>query len=191
MYISEDGFSEVAVDVQATGHTDEELQEAYQDGVVDGTDMQKARLSAITLTQNGDYTREDGYSAVTVNVAQSGHTDEEMAEQYQSGYTDGSHDGYQEGYGDGFDSGATAGIESGKTQQKALLSAITISQNGNYTRENGYSAVTVNVSGQEPSLVSTAVTANGNYFPSQGYDGFSSFNVNVPQTGHTDEEMAQ
>ena len=207
-YIREDGYSEVVVNVAQTGHTDEEMRQQYDNGVADGTDIQKGKLSAITLTQNGEYSREDGYSAITVNVPQTGHTEEEMVEQYQSGYT------------------------SGETHQKALLSAITITQNGSYERENGYSAVTVNVAGQEPSLQTLSVTANGEYFPEQGYDGFSSvdvnvptgstinnqdksititantattitydngytglgnvgINVNVPQTGHTDEELAQ
>ena len=156
----------------------------YQSGFTDGVEFQKRKLEITGFTENGRYIREDGYSEVTVNVQQTGHTDEELKESYNNGYTNGSQDGYQEGYNNGFDSGTTAGIESGKTQQKALLSAITISQNGNYTRENGYSAITVNVSGQEPSLVSTAVTANGEYFPEQGYDGFSSIEVNVP-TGST------
>ena len=159
-YIREDGYSEVVVDVPQTGHTEEELKEAYQNGKTVGVSEQKSKLSAVTITQNGDYNREDGYSTVTVNVAQTGHTDEEMTEQYQSGYT------------------------SGETHQKALLSAITITQNGSYERENGYSAVTVDVAGQEPSLQTLSVTANGEYFPEQGYDGFSSVEVNVP-TGST------
>ena len=184
-YISEDGFKEIAVDVP-TGHTDEELEEAYQDGVVYGTDMQKARLSAITLTQNGDYSREDGYSAVTVSVEQTGHTDEELEEAYESGYTS----GYSSGYSSGYTRGDAEGYQSGVTHQKSLLTSLNITQNGDYSREDGYSSITVNVSGQEPSLVSTAVTVNGEYFPAQGYDGFSSVEVNVPQTGHTDQELA-
>ena len=188
-YISEDGFKEIAVDVQGTGHTDEELEEAYQDGVVDGTDMQKARLSAITITQNGDYDREDGYSAVTVSVEQTGHTDEEMEQQYQSGYTSGYSSGYTSGYSSGYTRGDAEGYQSGVTHQKSLLTSLNVTQNGSYERENGYSAITVNVSGQQPSLVSTAVTVNGEYFPAQGYDGFSSVEVNVPQTGHTDQEL--
>lgn len=139
-YISEDGFKEIAVDVPAP----------------------EPSLEVLSVTENGDYLPSagyDGFSSVEVNVP-TGHTDEELEEAYESGYT------------------------SGETHQKALLSAITITQNGSYERENGYSAITVNVSGQEPSLVSTAVTANGEFFPAQGYDGFSSVEVNVP-TGST------
>lgn len=100
-YIREDGYSEVVVDVPQTGHTDEELEGAYNSGYTSGETHQKALLSTVTLTQNGSYERADGYSAVTVNVAQTGHTDEELAQAYASGYTNGYNDGYADGYRDG------------------------------------------------------------------------------------------
>lgn len=132
----------------------------YQSGFTDGVEFQKRKLEITGFTENGRYIREDGYSEVVVDVPQTGHTDEELEGAYNSGYT------------------------SGETHQKTLLSTVTLTQNGSYERADGYSAITVNVSGQEPSLVSTAVTANGEYFPAQGYDGFSSVEVNVP-TGST------
>ena len=132
----------------------------YQSGFTDGVEFQKRKLEITAVTENGRYIREDGYSEVVVDVPQTGHTEEEMEGAYNSGYT------------------------SGETHQKALLSTITITQNGSYERENGYSAVTVDVAGQEPSLQTLSVTANGEYFPEQGYDGFSSVEVNVP-TGST------
>ena len=137
----------------------------YQSGFTDGVEFQKRKLEITAVTENGRYIREDGYSEVEVNVQQTGHTDEELEVAYNSGYT------------------------SGETHQKALLSAITIDQNGSYERENGYSAVTVNVAGQEPSLQTLSVTANGEYFPEQGYDGFSSVDVNIQQTGETGTEI--
>ena len=211
-YIRENGYSEVEVNVPQTGHTNEEMRQQYDNGVADGTDIQKGKLSAITLTQNGEYSREDGYSAITVNVPQTGHTEEELEGAYNSGYTSGEthqkallsaitiiqNGSYERENGYGAvtvnveqtghtDEELTQAYQNGKTvgvsEQKSKLSAITITQNGDYNREDGYSAVTVNVAGQEPSLVSTAVTANGKYFPEQGYDGFSSVDVNVQQTG--------
>ena len=164
-YIREDGYSEVEVNVAQTGHTDEELKGAYNSGYTSGETHQKALLSTVTLTQNGSYERADGYSAVTVNVEQTGHTDEELTQAYQNGKT------------------------VGVSEQKSKLSAITITQNGDYNREDGYSAVTVNVAGQEPSLQTLSVTANGEYFPEQGYDGFSSVDVNIQQTGETGTEI--
>lgn len=164
-YIREDGYSEVEVNVPQTGHTEEELEGAYNSGYTSGETHQKALLSAIRITQNGSYERENGYGAVTVNVEQTGHTDEELTQAYQNGKT------------------------VGVSEQKSKLSAITITQNGDYNREDGYSAVTVNVAGQEPSLQTLSVTANGKYFPEQGYDGFSSVDVNVQQTGASGTEI--
>ena len=127
----------------------------YQSGFTDGVEFQKRKLEITGFTENGRYISENGYSEVTVNVAQTGatltttaitsngeyaapqgydgysavtvnvphtgHTDEEMQAQYESGHTDGMAD------------------------QKALLSSTTITENGTYTSENGFSAVTVNV----------------------------------------------
>ena len=68
-----DGLSSVAVDVivpQGQGY-----EEGYEDGVAD----QKAKLTVTSFTENNTYTREDGWSAVTVNVPSD----------YQDGYDDG------------------------------------------------------------------------------------------------------
>ena len=51
-----------------------------------GEELQKSKLSALTVTANGEYHREDGYSAVTVDVP----------------------DRYNEGYDDGYAAGAAA-----------------------------------------------------------------------------------
>ena len=60
----------------------------------DGASYQRSLLSAITLTDNGTYTSYDGFSSVTVNVAQqTGHTDQEMRDSWNSGYTSGYTDG--------------------------------------------------------------------------------------------------
>ena len=59
-----DGLTEVAVSVDVP----DRYEEGYIDGKEDGVADQKAKLSAITITENGDYNREDGYSAITVNV---------------------------------------------------------------------------------------------------------------------------
>ena len=114
-----DGYSKatITVNVPSTGHTDEELEKAYEDGKEDGIEEQKSKLISTAFTENGTYTREDGYSGITVNVPQTGHTDEELEQAY----------------------------EDGKKDQKALLEDITISNNGEYQTENGYGKVTVNV----------------------------------------------
>lgn len=72
---------------------------------------------------------------------------------YDNGYNAGNADGYEQGNIAGYENGFVAGnetgyangVEEGKTTQKALLEPITITENGTYSREDGYSSVTVNV----------------------------------------------
>lgn len=48
-------------------------------------------------------------------------------------------------YDEGYNVGNAEGIEVGKAEQKALLEPITITENGTYENENGYSTIEVNV----------------------------------------------
>ena len=85
-------------------------------------------LTAGTFDQNGTYgppAGVDGFSSVIVAV--------NTAETYNSGYTSGYTEGFQEGEA------------SGETAQKSKLQAFTATTNGTWTREDGWSAVTVNV----------------------------------------------
>lgn len=41
---------------------------AYNDGLIDGMAQQKAKLASVKLTENGTYTREDGWNEVEVDV---------------------------------------------------------------------------------------------------------------------------
>ena len=129
----------------------------------------------VEYTENGSYTIHpdagyDGLSSVAVDV---------IVPQGQ---------GYEEGY------------EDGVADQKAKLSTTSVTENGTYTREDGYSAITVNVpqgqgyeegyedgeAAQKAKLVSTAVTENGTYSKE---DGYSAITVNVPsdyQDGYDD-----
>lgn len=155
-------YSSVTVNVQQTGHTDEELQEAYNSGYTSGETHQKSLLASTAFTQNGQYTRENGWSGITVNI--------DTASTYNSGYTS----GYTSGHTDGVD------------EEKAKMSAVTFTANTAVTLSDGsYSAVTVNV----PQTGSTAVlgvgsfSANGTYSAStDNLDGYSAITINV-QTG--------
>lgn len=75
-----DGLSEVAVSISVPQG------QGYEEGYEDGEAAQKAKLTVTSFTENDTYTREDGWSAVTVNVD----------------------DRYDEGYADGFAAGASA-----------------------------------------------------------------------------------
>ena len=224
----------------------------YAEGYADGVNDQKAKLASTAFTENGDYQRNDGWSAITVNVPQSGssvlegkeivvsqdvtivvptsgydgfsavtvdateygqtnydsgfddgytdgyssgssegydsgYTDGYQSgstDGYESGYTSGSTDGYESGYTEGYNSGYTSGetdgynsgytsgetdgfnsgYTSGETHQKSLLVSTAITQNGSYQRENGYSAITVNV--PIPNIEANkefTATTNGDY----------------------------
>lgn len=76
---------------------------------------------------------------------------------YDNGYTIGKDEGLEEGYQEGLERGYQNGFDNGIIEQKNLLTNITITENGTYSREDGYNEITVDV----PDL-------NGDY--NEGYD---------------------
>ena len=90
----------------------------YNDGLEDGKEQQKGKLSNLNVTENGQYEREDGWNVVNVDVPD----------------LNGS-------YNEGYEQGKTDGID----EQKAKLESINITENGTYTREDGYNHIEVNV----------------------------------------------
>lgn len=76
---------------------------------------------------------------------------------YDNGYNEGENIGYNSGYTAGDIDGYNRGYNEGETDQKAKLTGITITENGTYSREDGYNEITVDV----PDL-------NGDY--NEGYD---------------------
>lgn len=213
----------------------------YTSGHTDGMDDQKELLSSTTFTENGVYTREDGWSSVTVYVTSGApqsledkdvvisadtttvtpspgyygisavtiDASEYAQENYDNGFDDGfgdgyasgATDGYEEGYGSGYTSGYTSGSTdgygsgytdgyyggylSGETHQKSLLTSTAITENGIYTREDGFSAITVDVpTSGSPSLLGTAsFSANGTYSAStDNLDGYSAITIDVQES---------
>lgn len=209
-----DGLSSVSVDVLVPDKYDE----GYDDGKQDGEAEQKAKLVSTAVTQNGTYSREDGYSSIEVNVPQTGQTinNQTKFEEIDNADTQLLYDSKRNNYKYVFkndqwgsqtrtytyDSGYTGlqqlnvnleidayeAIEQGENQQKAKMSALTVTANGEYNREDGWSAVTVNVpsdyqdgyddgaADQKAKLVPTAITQNGTY---SREDGYSAITVNV------------
>lgn len=116
---------------------------SYQEGYEDGMEYQKSLLSSTTFTENGEYERENGWSAITVNVEPSleeinvvisadtttitpssgyyGISEAKIdasgyaQENYDSGFDDGFNDGYSSGSSEGYESGYTEGYQSGST----------------------------------------------------------------------------
>lgn len=98
-----------------------------------------------SVTFDSGYT---GLGTVGINVAvPTGHSDAELIQVYESGFTA----GYASGNAVGYANGKTEGYTSGITYQKSLLVSTAVTENGTYTSENGFSSVMVSVSGSSPS----------------------------------------
>lgn len=136
-----EGYNTGYVEGELAGH-EEGFRDGFTEGETVGANTQKAKLAEIQITENGIYTREDGYKTVTVEV-DSGISEEEVeairTESFNEGYAAGESDGYNDGYAEGLDDGVE--------DQKALLTTIKITENGVYEKEDGYKTVTVEVAG--------------------------------------------
>ena len=74
-YTREDGYSTVVVDVaDENGNYQDGYDAGYNTGVEEGKQLQKSKLTGITITENGTYLKDDGYNEVIVNVPQTGGT---------------------------------------------------------------------------------------------------------------------
>lgn len=121
-------------------------QSVYDNGYNEGETDQKAKLTGITITENGTYSREDGYNEITVDVPDlNGDYNEGYEAGKVDGYEQGNIAGYENGFVEGNATGYANGVNDGKAEQKALLEPITITENGVYSTEDGYSEVTVNI----------------------------------------------
>ena len=74
--------------------TTEKYEEGYNDGFKDGKEQQKSKLESINITENGTYSREDGYNEIVVEVP-------DLNGSYDEGYEQGKTEGEQEGYKQG------------------------------------------------------------------------------------------
>lgn len=147
-------------------------EEGYEDGYSGGMTAQKEKLTTIEIKSNGTYSRDDGWNEVSVQVDQ-GPSDEELQEMLK----DAMDEGYQDGYADGVDDGREDGI----AEQKEKLESTTITDNGTYTREDGWNSVTVEVDVPtfETETLSVELKTNGNYNYTPTKDGYSSVSVTV------------
>ena len=132
----------------------------------------------------------DAYAPVRLNVnVPQKYTEEYIQELeksvFQEGYNEGNDVGYRDGYTagntDGFTDGYAEGLDDGGEQQKALLSEVTVKENGVYEREDGYKKVHVEVDIPtfETETLSVELTENGTHTYTPTTDGFSSVEVSV------------
>jgi surface protein len=150
------GKVEVEVNVETDGSYEEGYNDGFDKGVDKGIDEQKSKLETITINENGTYTKEDGYDEIIVNVIDTNGS-------YQEGYLDGETDGYNDGLADG--------IADGIEQQKSKLESITITENGTYTKEDGYNSIIVDVEGSGGGVAKVDVASLGGL--KFGYSTFS------------------
>lgn len=161
-----------------------------------GTRVTIENLS-VEITENGGYLYDNeditGYKPVSVNVSvPQKYTDEQVEslketarqEGYDSGYELGVSDGFTQGESEGYNDGYVEGLEDGAADQKELLEAVTFTENGTYTKEDGYNEVTVAVEMPEiPTFeteeLSVELTENGTYNYTPTTDGYSKVDVTV------------
>ena len=106
------------VEVNVNIDVDSYYNNGYNQGKTDGISEQKSKLESINITENGTYSREDGYNEIVVDVP-------DLNGDYNEGYEQGKADGINE--------------------QKSKLESISITENGTYTKEDGYNHIEVNV----------------------------------------------
>lgn len=121
-----DGLTAVYVDAQPV----------YDMGVND----QKSRLEPIKITENGTYSREDGYNEIEVEVPDlNGSYDEGYGDGYNTGYAEGEQVSYQNGYNDGFNQ--AEGVIAENAQE------LNITENGIYCTQYSAPYIPENVTG--------------------------------------------
>ena len=185
------------VEVNVNIDVDSYYNNGYNQGKTDGISEQKSKLETINITENGTYTKEDGYKEIVVDVP-------DLNGSYDEGYQQGHTEGYAEGERIGYNQGKTDGVN----EQKSKLERIEITENGTYTKEDGYNEIVVDVPdlngdynegyaqgkidgiGEQKSKLETiSITENGTYSKE---DGYNHIEVNVPDlNGSYDEGYAQ
>ena len=95
------------------GSYDDGFNVGYEQGKTDGVNEQKSKLESINITENGTYTKEDGYNQIEVNVP-------DLNGSYDEGYSEGEQAGYNSGY------------TQGQADVAANARVLEVTKNGNY-----------------------------------------------------------
>ena len=133
------------------GSYDDGFNVGYGQGKTDGVNEQKSKLVSINITENGTYTKEDGYNHIEVNVP-------DLNGSYDEGYADGEQAGYNSGY------------DQGQADVAANARVLEVTKNGNYLSK--YSEPVI------PTLV-TGVYADGTDFYSYAQLGNKVYNTKI------------
>ena len=161
------GLGTVEVDVNID--VDSYYNNGYNQGKTDGVNEQKSKLESISITENGTYTKEDGYREVVVDVP-------DLNGDYNEGYEQGHTDGYNEGYTEG----EGIGYEQGQADVAANARVLEVTKNGTYLSK--YSDKTLLT---EP----TGVYENGDLFFDYAYLNNIQYNTNIYPMPNTKMEI--
>ena len=113
------GLGNVEVDVNID--VDSYYNNGYNQGKTDGVNEQKSKLETINITENGTYTKEDGYNHIEVNVP-------DLNGSYDEGYQQ----GHTEGYNEGYTKGEGIGYNQGQADLAAKARVLEVTENGDY-----------------------------------------------------------
>ena len=109
------------------GSYDDGFNAGYEQGKTDGVNEQKSKLESINITENGTYSKEDGYNHIEVNVP-------DLNGSYDEGYAAGEQAGYNSGY------------TQGQADVAANARVLNVTENGQYGNgETLYKTINVNV----------------------------------------------
>lgn len=150
-----------AVEVNAQPIFDEGYNVGNAEGIEVGKAEQKALLEPITITENGTYENENGYSTIEVNVSD----------------TNGS---YDEGYTDGYAEGEANGVENAGSIIAETARVLDITENGLYVSR--YSEIPT------PDVI-TGVYPDGTVFYNYAELNGKVFNTNITATPTTRLEL--
>lgn len=124
------------VEVNVNIDVDSYYNNGYNQGKTDGVNEQKSKLESINITENGTYTKEDGYNEIVVNVP-------DLNGDYNEGYQQGHTEGYNEGYA----KGEGIGYEQGQADISAKARVLEVTKNGNYLSKFSDPIIPANVTG--------------------------------------------
>ena len=110
------------------GSYDDGFNVGYEQGKTDGVNEQKSKLESINITENGTYTKEDGYNHIEVNVP-------DLNGSYDEGYTEGEQAGYNSGY------------TQGQADIAAKARVLEVTKNGDYLSKFSDPIIPANVTG--------------------------------------------
>lgn len=161
------GLGNVEVDVNID--VDSYYNNGYNQGKTDGISEQKSKLETINITENGTYTKEDGYNHIEVNVPD-----------LNGSYDEGHQDGYNQGHTEGVEEGYNNGYKQGQTDISAKARVLDVTENGVY--QSKFSDKTLLT---EP----TGIYENGDLFFDYAYLNNIQYNTNIYPMSNTKMEI--